>query len=153
MKFVGTAAELAASFGQLVGADSSELRGLKYLAARLLGEDPDSSFDIVFEDGEWRLTFSRDLTTIDKRAAAAVRRYAGERFAALEGEINRMASGPVSLSLAAYLLGTVPDAVRAQIQKGRLEGRSTNGRFTTTLDALVRLLEQYGAPSRTYELR
>lgn len=152
MKPTGVMAELTGKLGSLVAADSSELMGLRYQAKKLLDKHPDEFFRVEFADGEWRLRFAHDIEGQNKIAASALRRYAEARLAVVEKAVDRLAAGRISVSLAASLLDSIPDAIAAQIRKGRIEGKAEEGRLTTTVAALAAFVERFGTQTNSYDL-
>ncbi len=142
MKFEGTASIIADRFASIVAVDSPELRGLRYQASRLLDDSADDQFEIKFADGEWKLEYLRNIAGANEKAASALVRYAEARRAAMEDAVSEFINDQISVSVAACLLDTVPDSVRARIADGSLEGHFEKGRAVTSFAALVRFVDQ-----------
>ena len=153
MKFTGTAAILAKKCRNLVGADSPELRGLEYQASRLLRENPNGLFEIVFQENEWQIRYGRNHSQLESKAAAALSKYAEARLGSLDKTIASVVDDPVTVGLAAFLLDMVPDAITARISDGQLEGTIVDGRATTDFLSVVRYREKNSRKATTTQLR
>lgn len=153
MKFTGTAAVLAKKCRNLVEVDSPELRGLEYQASRLLGENPDGFFEVVFQENEWQIRYGQNHPQLESRAAAALSKYAEARLGALDKTIASVVDDPMPVGVAAFLLDMVPDAITARIADGQLQGSVVDGRATTDFLSVVRYRQTNGRKATTTQLR
>ena len=126
LKFEGTASVLAAKFAGQVAVDTPEIRGLRYQASRSLKTNADDFLEFKFTNGEWTLAYSHRPEGTAIEPTSALVRYGATRLAALDEAMSEFATRPITVSVAAFLLDTVPDFIRARILDSSLEGTLAN---------------------------
>ena len=152
LKFDGAALVLAAKFAGHVVVDTPEIRGLRYQASRSLRKDADDLLEFKFTNGQWTMAYGRDAEDTSIEPTSALARYSAARLAALDEAMSEFATRPITVSVAAFLLDTIPDFIRARILDSSLEGTVANRQASTTLAALVRFLERNHHPRSSHRL-
>ncbi len=133
---------------------SPELDGL-YLSARRANSvgDPDSYFQLELADDRWVLEWTAPLTELDRRASAALQRYAEAVLAASQAELETARAEPLSLLTAAVLLSCPVDVIKGAIAAGTLAaGYAGDSRVVGFTDLLAWGQENPGRIEAGFEL-